>query len=189
MKGFATSFGDKEDKMRYQNAVQEALSSGKSRAEAEAVGRKKGDPGIGWLDNDITDESTPWVALPFEDWKHPFGSKAAAHKKVVLVTIHGVSHFCLLGDTMPKRANITNGAVIDLAPGACKLFGLTVPVKVAVEWRWAGDGDGGRSESSCSEEVKTPEARAVAEVVGQEAFTKFKERLARLKKNLAEMFN
>ena len=42
-----------------------------------------------------------------------------------------------LQDTMPHKANITNGAIIDLNPAACSALGLTPPVMVPVRWRWA----------------------------------------------------
>jgi len=39
--------------------------------------------------------------------------------------------------TRPHRANIKNGAGIDLNPGFAKAFGLTPPFKIAgVQWDW-----------------------------------------------------
>jgi formylmethanofuran dehydrogenase subunit D len=72
-------------------------------------------------------------ALPPEDWEH------LAHPRgtPVLVEANGRSVRAFLYDTMPRRANIKNGAIIDLNPEACKKLGLTPPVMVKARWRWA----------------------------------------------------
>jgi hypothetical protein len=79
----------------------------------------------------------PWIAVPREDWQAMFGTKAKAHKAKVKVTIKGKTVICWLGDTMPRKANIKNGAVIDLAPGAQAAFGLKPPFLVPASWEWA----------------------------------------------------
>jgi len=135
--GYATSYGDTADMRDYQNALISFLKSGMPQKEAEAQARKVGDPGIGWRDNVLSDTSVPWVALPYEDWQARYGTKAKAHKAKVKVTISGKTVVCLLGDTMPHKANIANGGVIDLAPGAQAAFGLQPGFKVRASWEWA----------------------------------------------------
>jgi hypothetical protein len=137
IKGKASSYGDAKDMADYQRALVSFLRAGYSQRVAEAKARKVGDPGIGWCDNVLSDTRTPWVALPVEDWKGRFGTKAKAHKARVRVTIGKRTVVCILGDTMPHRSNITNGAVIDLAPGAQAAFGLFPPFLVPCEWEWA----------------------------------------------------
>jgi hypothetical protein len=137
IKGLASSYGDTADMVAYQRALVTLLRAGHPQAEAEALARKVGDPGIGWADNVLSDASIPWVALPYEQWLSKWGSKSRAHKKPLLVTIRGVTHTCILGDTMPHEAHIANGAVIDLAPGAQAAFHLTAPFLVPVSWQWA----------------------------------------------------
>ena len=72
-------------------------------------------------------------ALPREDWAE-FGAKARG--KRVSVWANGRNVICELRDTMPSRANIKNGAGIDLNPAACKALGLKPPIMVAAEWAW-----------------------------------------------------
>ena len=95
---------------------------------------KFGDNCVGkW--GDLTGEgSGPSCALPPEDWR-PLGD--AAHLAKVRVFANGRAVVCLLKDTMPKRANIKNGAGIDLNPDACKALGLHPPVMTAATWEWA----------------------------------------------------
>lgn len=135
--GKASSYGDTADMTAYQHALISFLKAGRSQAQAEALARKVGDPGIGWADNLLSDPAVPWVAVPYEQWQAKWGSKARAHKRPLLVTIGGITRTCLLGDTMPHEARITNGAVIDLAPGAQAAFGLTAPFMVPAAWQWA----------------------------------------------------
>lgn len=134
--GKASSYGDAEDTRRYRARVRAVLAQGKTKAQAEAEGRKVGDPGVGWMNNDITVLSTPWVAVPRDDWQAKYATKRRAHKCLVEVEIAGQRKLCVLGDTMPWRRNIRNGAVIDLAPGASALWGLKAPHLVPVRWRW-----------------------------------------------------
>ena len=134
--GYATSYGDTQDRQDYQRALIAHLRAGLTQKRAEALARKVGDPGIGWVNNDLLD-GQPWVALPYEDWQAKYGTKRKAHKAKVRVTIGKQTHDCILGDTMPHKANIKNGAVIDLAPGAQKAFNLKAPFKVKAKWQWA----------------------------------------------------
>lgn len=136
--GKATSYGDARDQAIYKQIVAEALSHGFSPAEAARRGRVKGDPGIGWMDNDLSDLTIPWVAVPHDIWMNEFGSKHLAHKAKLRVTIHGKSVVCVLGDEMPP-SNITrakNGSILDLAPGAQAAFNLTPPFVVDCTWQW-----------------------------------------------------
>lgn len=137
IKGKASSYGDAEDMRAYQKALIAFLKAGKRQADAEAAARKVGDPGIGWADNVLSDASVPWVALPYEDWQGKYGTKRRAHGAKVRVKIRDKSVVCVLGDTMPHKANIKNGAVIDLAPGAQLAFGLKAPFLVDCDWDWA----------------------------------------------------
>lgn len=137
MKTTASSYGDAQDMANYQRALVSFLRAGKQQREAEALARKVGDPGIGWMDNVLSDTSIPWVALPYEDWQSKWGTKKRAHRKPVLVTINGKTVRCILGDTMSHKKNITNGAGIDLAPGAQAAFGLKPPFMVPAQWEWA----------------------------------------------------
>lgn len=133
--GKASSYGDKRDMKAYNTALIVGLRMGLNHGEAKARARKVGDPGIGWADNNLSTD-TPWVAVPYEYWKKKFGTKAKAHCAKLKVIIGGKTVECVLGDTMPHLKNITNGAVIDLAPGAQKAFGLTPPFLVNCTWEW-----------------------------------------------------
>lgn len=135
--GKASSYGDAGDMLAYEREFLKQRALGKTIMQASLAGRKVGDPGIGWLDNVLSDSSVPWVALPPDDWKAKFGTKGKAHRAKVRVTINGKTVICILGDTMPAKKNIKNGAVIDLAPGAQAAFGLKPPFMVACSWEWA----------------------------------------------------
>jgi hypothetical protein len=94
---------------------------------------KLGDNAVGaW--GDSTEEGTgPSVALPPEDWQ-PFPD----HRfKKVEVRYGDKTVIALLKDTMPHKANIKNGAGIDMNPDTCAALGLTPPVMVKASWRWA----------------------------------------------------
>ncbi len=94
---------------------------------------KVGDNGIGCWGDDTTADR-PMCALPPEDWS-PLGSKARGAK--VLVKANGNSVVCELRDTMPKKANIPNGAGIDLNPAAVAALGLKPPIMISATWEWA----------------------------------------------------
>jgi hypothetical protein len=66
-----------------------------------------------------------------------WGTIDAAHNKRVVVRVGGKEVTCFVRDRMPWKSNITNGAIIDLNPGAAKVLGLTPPFLVPVEWIWA----------------------------------------------------
>lgn len=92
-----------------------------------------GDNGIGKWGDDTT-KNQPMCALPPEDWK-PLKEQARGAK--VLVTHGDKQVVCELRDTMPARANIKNGAGIDLNPAACAALGLRPPMMADVTWHWA----------------------------------------------------
>lgn len=123
--GWATSFADPADVARFRRC--------KNAGGSDNQCFKSGDNGIG-LWGDRTTGSVPMVALPREDWEH-LGN--AARGKKVAVTIGGRTVIAELRDTMPHKANITNGGVIDLNPAALKAFGFTPPIKKWATWRWA----------------------------------------------------
>ena len=122
--GKASSFADPADVRAFRRCKQE----GKSDQQCFKVG----DNGIGKWGADTT-AARPMVALPREDWAHlphPSGTR-------VIVEANGQSVEAELQDTMPARANITNGAIIDLNPAAAAALGLTPPFMVKARWRWA----------------------------------------------------
>ena len=120
----ASSFADPADVA----AFRRCKASGKSDQECFKVG----DNGIGCWGDDTTADK-PMCALPPEDWK-PLGAKARG--ALVLVKANGREVVCELRDTMPQKANIKNGAGIDLNPAAVKALGLRQPIMVAATWEW-----------------------------------------------------
>lgn len=122
--GHASSFADPADV----RAFRRCKAQGKSDSECFKVG----DNGIGKWGMDTT-QPVPMCALPPEDWQiltHPPGT-------VVIVEANGQTVRAELQDTMPHRANITNGAIIDLNPAACAALGMEPPLMVKARWRWA----------------------------------------------------
>ena len=91
-----------------------------------------GDNGIGRWGDDTTTE-VPMCALPPEDWQS-LGDAARGAK--VLVKANGKEVVCELRDTMPHRANIKNGAGIDLNFSAVKTLGLQVPLMISATWQF-----------------------------------------------------
>jgi hypothetical protein len=98
---------------------------------------KKGDNGVGCWGDDCTEGSGPSCALPPEDMIDKWGSVLAAKHKPVIVSLNGHTVTCLLKDRMPHRANITNGAGIDLNPDAVRAAGLQPPIMAPATWSWA----------------------------------------------------
>ncbi len=93
-----------------------------------------GDNGIGKWGDDCSEDSGPSCALPPEDWQQ-FG--AAAHRKPVKIIGNGREVVALLKDTMPHKANITNGCGIDLNPDTVRALGWEPPLMEHVTWQWA----------------------------------------------------
>lgn len=123
----ASSFADPADV----SAFRHCKALGGSDQECFRVG----DNGVGKWGDDCTAGSGPKCALPPEDWLARWGVNAR-HAKV-LVTIGDKSVLCAMDDTMPHRANITNGASIDLNPDACAALGVTPPLMTKATWQWA----------------------------------------------------
>lgn len=122
--GKASSFADPADV----RAFKRCKAQGKSDQECFRVG----DNGIGKWGTDTT-LPRPMCALPREDWAHlpsPAGT-------IVLVEIGDTLIRAELQDTMPAKANIKNGAIIDLNPAACAALGKTPPMLVEARWKWA----------------------------------------------------
>lgn len=126
--GWATSFADPADVA----AFRKCKSEGGTDEHCFGIG----DNGIGFTGLDCTDESKPYIAIPYEDWHNKFGGAKEAEGKPVLLTVMGIEHECIIGDTMPHLDNITNGAVVDMGPGARKMWGLSAPLKIKASWRW-----------------------------------------------------
>lgn len=126
--GFASSFADAADVRAFRRAKARGLS------DQEAF--QFGDNGVGCFGDDVTTLKIPFVAVPPDDMIERWGSVKAAKHKRVLVTIHGETKECVVGDRMPWRKNIRNRAVIDLAPGAQAAFGLKPPFMVKASWKW-----------------------------------------------------
>lgn len=121
--GKASSFADPADV----RAFKRCKAQGKSDQECFKVG----DNGIGKWGMDTT-LPHPMVALPPEDWQHLPRPQGA----FVIVEANGQTVRATLQDTMPRKANIKNGAIIDLNPAACAALGLTPPMLVNARWRW-----------------------------------------------------
>lgn len=123
--GLASSFADEADIRAFKRCKSTGLSDKQCF--------KVGDNGIGFW-GDSTVSNTPMCALPPDDWT--FLGKNARGAKVA-VTIKGKTVICELRDRMPAKKNVTNEAIIDLAPGAQKAFGLKAPFMVPCSWSWA----------------------------------------------------
>ncbi len=122
----ASSFADSADV----DAFKRCKAQGKTDAQCFRVG----DNGIGKWGHFTAQESSPMCALPYEVWREA-GKKGGA---VVVVRYRGREVVGILGDTMPRLANIRNGAGIDLNPAFAKRLGINPPFLVSgVEWRWS----------------------------------------------------
>ncbi len=128
-KVIASSFADPADVAAYRKAIAE----GKTREEALEVG----DDAVGCWGDDTSSEEQPICALPPDDWKAKWGNGAKARGAKVAVTYRGKTVIGELRDTMPAKANIQNGAGIDLNPGFANAFGKKPPFMLHdVEWKW-----------------------------------------------------
>jgi hypothetical protein len=124
----ASSFADPADVAVYKKC----LASGKTEKQCLAVG----DNGIGLWGDDTT-VVDPICALPPDDWLTKWKKGSVARGKKIELTFGDKRVICELRDTMPAKVNITNGAGIDLNPGAAKALGLTPPfLQPNVGWRW-----------------------------------------------------
>ena len=94
----------------------------------------RGDNAIGCWQDSTREGTGPSVALPPEDWEQ---FEPNARGKKVEVRYSDKIVVAQLKDTMPHKANIKNGAGIDMNPDTCKALGLMPPVMTKVSWRWA----------------------------------------------------
>ncbi len=124
-RGLASTFADPADVAAFRHC--------KANGGTDQECFKVGDNGVGCWDDDTTVD-VPMCALPPEDWE-PFGSSARGKK--VLVSANGLEVICQLRDTMPRKANITNKAIIDLNPAACAALGIRIPSLTPAAWQWA----------------------------------------------------
>lgn len=129
MKTLATSFADPADVARFNAA--------KAKGMSDKQAFKFGDNGIGCYGDVTAQTRVPMCALPLEDIREKWNGIRTGKHRGVLVTVKGKSVRCLLADVMPARANITNGAGIDLNPAAAAALGLKPPFKVPAEWQWS----------------------------------------------------
>lgn len=124
--GKASSFADQRDVA----AFRACKALGKFDQECFKVG----DNGIGCYGDDTTNINIPYVAIRPDDMIAFWGSVDAAKHKSINLTIDNTTHECIIGDRMPWAKNVTNGAVVDLAPGAQALFSLRPPFIVNCSW-------------------------------------------------------
>lgn len=127
--GKASSFADPADVAAFKRC--------KKQGHGDEYCFRFGDNGIGFTGINCAAEDVAICALPPEKWKSKYGTAAQAAGKLVAVTYNGKRVVGILGDTMPREANITNGAIIDLNPGFAKQFGVKPPFMVTVDWEWA----------------------------------------------------
>lgn len=125
----ASSFADPSDVKAYERCI----ASGKTPRQCYAVG----DNGEGCWGDSTKEGSGASCALPPEDIIARWGSMANGRNKGVMVSANNRSIYCVLKDCMPHKANIRNGAGIDLNPDAVRELGLEPPIMVAATWRWA----------------------------------------------------
>ncbi len=124
----ATSFADPADVAAFRAAKQRGLSDEQAFA--------LGDNGIGcWGDDTTVDVN--YCAVPPDDMIEQWGSESAAKHKRIQVNIGNSTIECILGDTMPWKKNITNGAGIDLNPASVAALGQKAPLYAPAMWRWA----------------------------------------------------
>lgn len=121
----ASSFADPADVAAFRRCKAQGLSDKQCF--------RVGDNGVGKWGDDTTGP-VPMCALPPEDWQE-FGE--AARGKKVLVTGNKASVVCELSDTMPHKANVENGAGVDLNEAACHALGMRPPMLLeGCTWQW-----------------------------------------------------
>lgn len=120
----ASSFADPEDIQAFQACKKEGHS--------DDFCFGVGDNGIGaWGHNTAGD--IPMVALPPDDWK----GNANGGDTLQLRYKTSPAFPVLLGDTMPAKRNIRNGAGIDINPAALAFFCKEAPIlEEGFSWAW-----------------------------------------------------
>ena len=126
----ATSFADPADIRAFLRC--------KARGMTDQQAFKWGDNGIGCWGDSCAEGSGPRCALPPEDWEpiDPVHPHVKARGAKVKVCANSREVICELRDTMPHRANITNGAGIDLSPDAVAALGLHCPLDIKASWQF-----------------------------------------------------
>jgi len=127
--GKASSFADLADV----HAFRACKAQGKSDQECFKVG----DNGAGCFGDDVTNEAIAYVAVRPDDMIAKWGTIGNAKHRRINLTIGNQTHVVVVGDRMPWAKNVTNGAVLDMAPGAQRAFGLKPPFMVSCSWEWA----------------------------------------------------
>ena len=127
--GKASTFADMADVEAFQRC--------KGEGHSDQYCFRFGDNGIGCYGDNTAQEHTPMCAIIPEDMEARWGSVNAAKHQKVLVTVNGKTAECIVGDRMPRRANVKNGAVIDLNPATVKALGLQPPFMLPCVWKWA----------------------------------------------------
>jgi hypothetical protein len=125
----ASSFADPSDIKAFKRC--------KERGGTDQDCFKVGDNGIGCWNDNVAEGTGASCALPPEDMEERWGSVNGAKHKLVEVSANGRVVTCVLRDRMPHRANIKNGAGIDLNPDAVRALGLEPPIMVSAVWKWA----------------------------------------------------
>lgn len=121
----ASTFADPRDVARFWDC--------KRKGGTDKVCYRVGDNGVGKWGHATATLHTPFVALPYEEWA---GSAHTGGDKVV-VTYKGRRVVAELGDTMPHRQWIKNGAGIDLNPACAAALGIaTGTLTDGVQWEW-----------------------------------------------------
>lgn len=124
--GKASSFADPADI----RAFERCKAQGKSDQECFKVG----DNGIGQWGDNTKEGSGMCCAVPGSRMVEKWGSRNAAHGKMIRVTINGKTAEMPVKDRQSEH--LASGAVIDLNPDAGKFFGLTPPFLVPCKWSW-----------------------------------------------------
>lgn len=126
--GKASSFADPADVRAFQKC--------KDRGGSDQDCFKVGDNGIGCWGDSVVEGTGASCAIPPDDMIARWGVVGAAKHKSVEVIANSKTIVCIVKDRMPWKKNITNGAIIDLNPDACRELGLEPPVMVNATWKW-----------------------------------------------------
>lgn len=127
-KGKASSFADPADILAFKRC--------KDRGGSDQDCFKVGDNGIGCWGDSVVEGTGASCAIPPDDMISKWGSTGNAKHKPVEVSANGKTIICVTKDRMPWKKNITNGAIIDLNPDACRELGVEPPVMIKAEWKW-----------------------------------------------------
>ena len=136
----ASSFADTDDVAAFKKWYKAYRDHGMTDEASTKAAFVKGDNGIGFSGIFCATEKECLCALPPEEWKSKWETRAKASGKGVIVTYNNKDVTGRLGDTMPSKSKRLNPALIDLNPGFAKAFGVKPPFMLkGVSWRWADD--------------------------------------------------